>query len=98
MFVVPRKDGSFRSVYSLKPLNWFVLAMQFKMEGLKDLQRMGNWMVLIDLKDAHLHVNLILIRSLEVPVIYLEQPTVQVSVSTIRSVPRVFTKLLKSHT
>ena len=45
IFVVPKKDGSFRPVINLKPLNQFIVAAHFKMEGLamlKDLLRPGD--------------------------------------------------------
>ena len=59
IFVVPKKDGSFRPVINLKPLNRFIVAAHFKMEGLamlRDLLRPGDWMASIDLKDAYLSV------------------------------------------
>ena len=61
IFVVPKKDGSFRPVINQKPLNWFIVAAHFKMEGLamlKDLLRPGDWMASIDLKDAYLSVSI----------------------------------------
>ena len=59
IFLVPKRDGSFRPVVNLKPLNQFRATVHFKMESLammKDLLREGDWMASIDLKDAYLLV------------------------------------------
>ena len=58
-FLVAKKDGSFRPVVNLKPLNCFVQKFHFKMEGsemIKDLLRTEDWMCTLDLKDAYLSV------------------------------------------
>ena len=58
-FLVAKKDGSFRPVVNLKPLNCFVQKFYFKMEGsemIKDLLRTEDWMCTLDLKDAYLSV------------------------------------------
>ena len=62
LFLVPKKDGSFRPVVNLKPLNCFVQKFHFKMEGsgmIKDLLRKGDWMCTLDLKDAYLSVAIV---------------------------------------
>ena len=69
IFLVPKKNGQMRPVINLKNLNQWVEAPHFKIEGiatLKDLLRLGNWMVKVDLKDAyftipnhHLHQQLL---------------------------------------
>ena len=62
LFLVPKKDGSFRPVVSLKPLNCFVQKFHFKMEGsemIKDLLRKEDWMCTLDLKDAYLSVAIV---------------------------------------
>ena len=59
IFLVPKKDGSFRPVINLNPLNQFTAKAHFKMETLamiRDLLREGDWMASIDLKDAYLSV------------------------------------------
>ena len=56
IFLVPKKNGQMRPVINLKCLNQWVEAPHFKMAGiatLKDLLRLGDWMVKVDLKDAH---------------------------------------------
>ena len=56
IFLVPKKNGRMRPVINLKCLNQWVEAPHFKMEGiatLKDLLRLGDWMVKVDLKDAY---------------------------------------------
>ena len=59
IFLVPKKDGSFRPVIDLKPLNQFIAKAHFKMESLamiRDLLREGDWMASTDLRDAYLSV------------------------------------------
>ena len=59
MFLVPKKDGSYRPIIDLRQLNKFIRWEHFKMEGIhlvKDLLRQGDWMVKLDLKDAYFAV------------------------------------------
>lgn len=59
IFLVPKKDGSYRPVINLRPLNRHIEQVNFKMDCLrmmKDLLRQDDWMVLVDLKDAYLSV------------------------------------------
>ena len=59
IFLVPKKDDSFRPVINLRPLNQFMATSHFKMESLamlRDLLRPGDWMASVDLKDAYLSV------------------------------------------
>ena len=59
LFVVPKKDRGNRPVVNLKPLNQCITYEHFKMEGihmLRDLLKLGDWLVKIDLKDAYLTV------------------------------------------
>jgi hypothetical protein len=58
-FVVPKKDGGFRPILNLKPLNRYVQYQKFKMETPASIQRylrQGHWMASVDLTDAYLHV------------------------------------------
>ena len=55
VFTRDKKDGSFRTILSLKCLNKFVKYTHFKMESLKDVFKIikeGVWMASVDLKDA----------------------------------------------
>ena len=59
LFLIAKKDGSFRPVVNLRPLNQFMARVHFKMEGidmLKDLLLENDWMASIDLKGAYLSV------------------------------------------
>ena len=61
IFLVPKRDGSFRPVINLRPLNAFIRKQHFKMEGtgmLRDLLQVSDWMCSIDLKDAYLSVSI----------------------------------------
>jgi len=56
LFLVPKKGGQMRPVINLKRLNEWVEPQHFKMEGmgtLKELLRLNDWMVKVDLKDAY---------------------------------------------
>ena len=59
IFLVPKKDGRFRPVFNLKPLNLHIQKQSFKMKTQRDISsalHMGDWAVSIDLKDAYFHV------------------------------------------
>ena len=59
LFLVPKKGGQMRPVINLKRLNKWVEPQHFKMEGmgtLKELLRVNDWMVKVDLKDAYFTV------------------------------------------
>ena len=56
LFLVPKKEGTYRPVIDLRELNRFIQKEHFKMEGIhlmKDLLQEGDWMVKLDLKDAY---------------------------------------------
>lgn len=58
-FVVPKRDGGYRPILNLKPLNIFLQNQHFKMESLRSVIQalnVGDWVASIDLKDAYLHV------------------------------------------
>ena len=57
VFVVPKKDGRWRSIINLKRLNSFLEIPHFKMESIKSLKDVvlpGDYMVKLDLQDAYL--------------------------------------------
>ena len=56
LFLVPKKEGQYRPVINLKPLNKFMKSEHFKIEGMhivRDLLQEGDWMTRLDLKDAY---------------------------------------------
>ena len=56
LFLVPKKEGTYRPVIDSSSLNRFVPHVHFQMEGLhclKTLLRKGDHMTSIDLKDAY---------------------------------------------
>jgi len=56
LFLVPKRNGQMRPVINLKRLNEWVETPHLKMEGiptLRDLLCPGDWMVIVDLKDAY---------------------------------------------
>ena len=58
-FLTSKKDGTWRPILNLKPLNAHLRSRTFKMETLRSVVRAvdpGDWMASIDLKDAYLHV------------------------------------------
>ena len=60
LFLVPKKEGTYRPVIDLSGLNRFVKNFHFQMENiscLKTLLRRGDFMTCIDLKDAYLSVH-----------------------------------------
>ena len=59
LFLVPKKDGSWRPVIDLSTLNSFMRVDKFKMETPASVRlaiRTGDWAVFIDLSDAYFHV------------------------------------------
>ena len=59
IFVRPKKDGSYRMILNLKPLNEFVSYHHFKMDTIQTalkLMRPGCFMASVDLKDAYYSV------------------------------------------
>ena len=59
IFVRPEKDGSYRMILNLKPLNEFVSYHHFKMDTIQTalkLMRPGCFMASVDLKDAYYSV------------------------------------------
>ena len=60
LFLVPKKEGTYRPVIDLSRLNKFVQNFHFQIQNiscLKTLLRRGDFMTCIDLKDAYLFVH-----------------------------------------
>lgn len=58
-FLAPKKNGKWRPILNLKPLNRFIRPPHFKMETLHSILphlRKGMWATSIDLSDAYLHI------------------------------------------
>ena len=99
VFLVPKSDGSWRTVINLKALNRFVVAPHFKMESIrtvKNIIREGDWMAKLDLKDAYLtvHVHPRYQRFLQFKW-NLQTWQFRVLPFGLNSAPHAFTKLLK---
>ncbi len=59
MFVVPKKNGKWRPIIDLSPLNKMIDVRHFKMEtpaSILAAVTKGQWMTSIDLSDAYFHV------------------------------------------
>jgi hypothetical protein len=59
LFLAPKKNGEWRPVLDLSPLNLFITPPHFKMETAQSIMqalRIGDWATSIDLKDAFLHI------------------------------------------
>ena len=98
-FVVPRKDGGWRSVVNLKSLNQFIQNHHFKMEStasLRDIIQRGDFMGRLDLKDAYLTIPIVSNRR---KYLWFHWKGQNYEFRTLpfglASAPRVFTKLLR---
>ena len=99
IFLVPKKDGSYRPVFNLRPLNRFMENSHFKMEGLpavKELLQRDDWLCTMDLKDAYLSVAVVQDHRKFLRFTW-EGKTLQFTCLPfgLSSAPRVFTKLLR---
>ena len=59
IFVIPKNTGDLRVILNLKKINVFISVQHFRMETLNVILpnlRPQDWAVLIDMKDAYLHV------------------------------------------
>ena len=59
LFIVPKKDGGWRTIINLKNLNKYLRVQHFKMESIysvRDVLHRGDWMAKLDLQDAYLTV------------------------------------------
>ena len=98
IFLVPKKDGSYRPVFNQRPLNGFIENSHFKMEGLptvKELLQRDDWLCTMDLKDAYLSVAVAQEHRKYLRFVW-EGKTLQFTCLpfSLSSAPRVFTKLL----
>lgn len=98
-FKIPKKGDELRLVINLKPLNFFVEYLHFKMEGLSSLLVLINpngYMITIDLKDASYWS-----RSMPITrnIYFFEWKSELWEFSCLpfelSSAPRVFTKVMK---
>ena len=67
IFLRPKKDGSFRLILNLKPLNKFIEYRKFKMPSIRTVTQMvkrNSKFISIDLKDAYAHAR---VRDLDLP-------------------------------
>ena len=99
LFVVPKKDGGNRPVVNLKPLNQYITYEHFKMEGihmLRDLLKLGDWLVKIDLKDAYLTVPIWINHQKYLRFLWKDSMLKFACLPFgLASAPRVFMKLMK---
>ena len=99
LFLVPKKEGTYRPVIDLSRFNSFVENCLFKMENiscLKTLLRRGDLMPCIDLKDAYLSVNVHKSSQKYVCFEWRNRCYAFHDLSFgLNNAPRVFTKLIK---
>ena len=92
-------DGGNRPVVNLKPLNQYITYEHFKMEGihmLRDLLKLGDWLVKIDLKDAYLTVPIWINHQKYLRFLWKDSMLEFACLPFgLASAPRVFTKLMK---
>ena len=59
LFLAPKKNGEWRPILNLKPLNQYIKPNRFSLETLKTVMSSpikGKWATSVDLRDAYLHV------------------------------------------
>jgi len=99
LFLVPKKDGTYRPVIDLSRLNKFVANCHFQMENiscLKTLLNMGDFLTCIDLKDAYLSVHVHESSQRYLCFQWRNQSfAFQGLPFGLNTAPRVFTKLIK---
>ena len=99
LFLVPKKEGTYRPVIDLSRLNKFIENSHFQMENiscLKTLLRRGDFMTCIDLKDAYLSVHVH--KSSQKYLCFQWRNRCYAFLGLpfgLNTAPRVFTKLLK---
>ena len=99
LFVVAKKDRGNRPVVNLNPLDQYITYEHFKMEGihmLRDLLKLGDWLVKIDLKDAYLTVPIWINPQKYLRFLWKDNMLEFACLPFgLASAPRVFTKLMK---
>ena len=99
LFVVPKKDAGNRPVVNLKPLKQYITYEHFKMEDihmLRDLLKLGDWLVKIDLKDAYLTVTIWINHQKYLRFLWKDSMLEFACLPFgLASAPRVFMKLMK---
>ena len=61
IFLVPKKDGGYRLILNLKPLNKFIKYQKFKMDNIDSLIKMlrpSDWLSSVDIKSAYSHIQM----------------------------------------
>jgi len=98
-FLRLKKEGSFRMILNLKPLNAFIPYEHFKMETLQSLKclvKENDFMIKIDLKDAYLQIPLSPQTSRYVAFKWNDHTYKMTSMPFgLACAPRVFTKVTK---
>ena len=99
LFLVKKKNGSFKPVFNLKPLNKHIHKQSFKMATVRTVAesiRQGDWAVSLDLKDAYLHVPILKKHRKFLSFAFKGQCyQFKVLPFGLSSAPRVFTKLTR---
>jgi hypothetical protein len=99
LFLVPKKNGQMRPVINLRPLNYFVRKIHFKMETIETaicLLRVGDFLATIDLKDAYFSVPIAESHRKFLRFIWRNQRyQFRCLPFGLTSSPRIFTKVLK---
>ena len=99
MFLVEKKNGGYRPVLDLSPLNTFIETTHFKMENLATLKSLinpGDYMINIDLTDAYLSVPIHQESQKFLRFIWQNKAyQFKAMPFELNVAPRIFTKLLK---
>ena len=99
LFIVPKKDNTFRPIINLRQLNKYVKYVHFKMDSIHsliDLLSRGSYMAKLDLKDAYFSVPVSVTSG---PFLCFKWQSTIYSFNCLpfglSSSPRVFTKILR---
>ena len=98
LFLVPKKNGSWRPVIDLSTLNKFIIPEKFKMETSRSIRnaiQMNDWAVSLDLTDAYYHIMINpYSRKYQRFIANGEVLQFRVLPFGIASAPRIFTKIM----